>query len=283
GKYANPQDATDLVALEHVTFSNNLGGSQTGDGGSIYVEPAAMGVVTARNTIAAHPLAGGNCGGDLLSYANGHNLEFVPGGTNAPCFSQAIDSTTVNGDPNFPRNSVGNLAPPADNGGSTPTLAIGPGSAAADAGVSAAGITTDQRGSPRPSGSAPDIGAYEILVPPPPLLPGGGTGSPTLPPGCDIAGTAGNDTITGTAAPERICGLGGNDVIKGLGGNDVLIGGKGNDRLVGGAGKDRFLGGAGKDFLAMRDRAKEFGDGGKGIDTARINRGDTLRRVEKRR
>jgi hypothetical protein len=33
----------------------------------------------------------------------------------------------------------------------------------------------------------------------------------------------------------------------------------------------------------MKDRAKEFGDGGKGIDTARINRGDKLRRVEKRR
>lgn len=124
----------------------------------------------------------------------------------------------------------------------------------------------------------------DTAVPPPPAPPvGGGTGGPTLPAGCDIAGTEGNDTITGTAADERICGLGGNDVIKGLGGNDVLIGGKGNDRLVGGGGKDRFLGGAGKDFLAMKDRAKEFGDGGKGIDTARINRGDRLKRVEKRR
>ena len=47
--------------------------------------------------------------------------------------------------------------------------------------------------------------------------------------------------------------------------------------------KNRFLGGAGKEFLAMKDRAKEFGDGGKGIDTARINRGDRLKRVEKRR
>lgn len=111
---------------------------------------------------------------------------------------------------------------------------------------------------------------------------GPGPGGSSIP-GCDIAGTEGNDTITGTAKGERICGLGGNDVIKGLGGNDVLIGGKGNDRLVGGGGKDRFLGGAGKDFLAMKDRAKEFGDGGKGIDTARINRGDKLKRVEKRR
>jgi Ca2+-binding RTX toxin-like protein len=105
----------------------------------------------------------------------------------------------------------------------------------------------------------------------------------TLPAGCDIAGTAGRDVITGTSKGERICGLGGNDVIRGLGGNDILVGGKGNDRLVGGGGKDRFLGGGGKDFLAMKDRAREFGDGGKGVDTARINRGDKLRRVEKRR
>ena len=33
----------------------------------------------------------------------------------------------------------------------------------------------------------------------------------------------------------------------------------------------------------MRDRARELGDGGKGVDTARINRGDRLKRVEKRR
>jgi len=303
GMYANPQDATDVVALENVTFSNNLGGSQSGDGGSIYVEPAAPGIVTARNTIAAHPLAGGNCGGKLLSYTNGHNLDFGPGVGNAPCFRQTVDATTVNGDPGFPSNSVGNVAPPADNGGPTPTIALGPGSAALDAGISVAGLTTDQRGAPRPSGAAPDIGAFELTQPPAPVPapPGGGTGGPTLPAGCDIAGTAGNDTIIGTAKGERICGLGGNDLIKGLGGNDVLIGGKGNDRLIGGQGndrlvggkgndrliggkgKDRFLGGPGKDFLNMRDRAKELGDGGPGIDTARINRGDKLKRVEKRR
>ena len=147
------------------------------------------------------------------------------------------------------------------------------------------------------------VGCSAPPTPPTPPTPpqGGGSTGPTLPPGCDIAGTEGNDVITGTAKGERICGLGGNDVIRGLGGNDVLIGGlgndrlvggqgndrlvgaKGNDRLVGGGGKDRFLGGAGKDFLAMKDRAKEFGDGGKGIDTATINRGDKLKRVEKRR
>jgi hypothetical protein len=53
------------------------------------------------------------------------------------------------------------LGPLADNGGPTPTMALLPGSPAIDAGVPVAGVTTDQRGIPRPQGTAPDIGAFE--------------------------------------------------------------------------------------------------------------------------
>jgi hypothetical protein len=53
------------------------------------------------------------------------------------------------------------LGPLADNGGPTLTHALLPGSPALDAGVAVAGVTTDQRGIPRPQGSAPDIGAFE--------------------------------------------------------------------------------------------------------------------------
>ncbi|HEV8546563.1 MAG TPA: choice-of-anchor Q domain-containing protein, partial [Candidatus Limnocylindrales bacterium] len=231
GIYADPRDAGDIIALENVTFSTNTGGSQSGDGGSIYVVPTALGQVTARNTIAAHPLAGGNCGGKALSYTNGHNLEWVPGGTNSPCFSQTIDPTTVNGDPKFPINSVGNVAPPAQNGGRTPTLALLAGSAATDQGVAVAGITADQRGAPRPYGAAPDIGAYErtlcrgVLV--------------------NRVGTAGGNTLTGTAGVDGMIGLGGNDVLDGRGARDGLCGGDGNDRLLGGAGDDLLDGGPG--------------------------------------
>ena len=52
-----------------------------------------------------------------------------------------------------------------DNGGDgdTQTMALGVGSAAIDAGgVNAACTTTDQRGVPRPQGSACDMGAYEV-------------------------------------------------------------------------------------------------------------------------
>jgi hypothetical protein len=48
-------------------------------------------------------------------------------------------------------------------GGITPTMAVLQGSAALDAGSTTNYPTTDQRGWPRPYGSAPDIGAYEYM------------------------------------------------------------------------------------------------------------------------
>ncbi len=57
------------------------------------------------------------------------------------------------------------LGPLADYGGPTPTLALLPGSPAIGAADSASAPPTDQRGFPRPSGSA-DIGAYEFGYPP---------------------------------------------------------------------------------------------------------------------
>jgi hypothetical protein len=54
------------------------------------------------------------------------------------------------------------LAPLADNGGPTLTMALLPGSPAIDAGDTAAAPPTDQRGFPRPAGLAADIGAFEF-------------------------------------------------------------------------------------------------------------------------
>ena len=56
------------------------------------------------------------------------------------------------------------LGPLADNGGPTFTHALLPGSPAIDAGITAPGVTSDQRGVPRPQGAAPDIGAFEVRV-----------------------------------------------------------------------------------------------------------------------
>ena len=53
------------------------------------------------------------------------------------------------------------LGPLAANGGPTFTQALLPGSPAIAAGTAIAGVTTDQRGIPRPAGVAPDIGAFQ--------------------------------------------------------------------------------------------------------------------------
>jgi len=53
------------------------------------------------------------------------------------------------------------LAPLGNYGGPTPTMALLPGSPAIDAGDPNSFPATDQRGYPRPIGSAPDIGAFE--------------------------------------------------------------------------------------------------------------------------
>ena len=98
---------------------------------------------------------------------------------------------------------------------------------------------------------------FTTTSPPPP---------PVLPPGCTIAGTAGNDVLVGTAGADVICGLGGSDTIRGLGGSDTLKGAGGNDRLIGGAGADTLVGGAGADTLIGGARADTL-LGGSGNDT----------------
>ncbi len=53
------------------------------------------------------------------------------------------------------------LAPLGNYGGPTETMALLPTSAAIGAGTAASGITTDQRGAPRPTSGAVDIGAFQ--------------------------------------------------------------------------------------------------------------------------
>jgi hypothetical protein len=56
------------------------------------------------------------------------------------------------------------LGPLANNGGPTPTMALGTGSAAIDAAVSFSCVPTDQRGVARPFGLGCDSGAYEYDI-----------------------------------------------------------------------------------------------------------------------
>ncbi len=87
----------------------------------------------------------GNCHGTIGN--TGGNLSFGDG---------TCPSTFAGGDPK--------LVALADNGGPTETMDLGSGSAAIDAGGTLC-RPTDQRGLPRPSGAACDIGAYEVTPP----------------------------------------------------------------------------------------------------------------------
>jgi uncharacterized repeat protein (TIGR01451 family)/CSLREA domain-containing protein len=126
-----------------LTFTTIASNTATSGGGGIY---RAGGAILVQNTIVAHNSTT-NCGGGLTS--NGHNLD----SGNTCGFSAAGDRQ--NTDP-----LLGSLA---DNGGDTLTHALLPGSPAIDAGICLAGVTTDQRGEPRPNpvSSFCDIGTYE--------------------------------------------------------------------------------------------------------------------------
>ncbi len=140
-----------------LTVTNStLSGNSAPRGGGVFLRNPGGGQVakvTAITSIFANP-----AGGNLVSEAGtmfislGHNLfSDTPGVALNP-------ADLINTDPR--------LGPLADNGGPTFTQALLPGSPAIDAGIAVPGVTTDQRGIPRPQGAAPDIGAFEFAVVP---------------------------------------------------------------------------------------------------------------------
>jgi hypothetical protein len=131
-----------LIMLNCTVAANSAGG------GLVLGTGAA---VTLQNTIVA-----GNAGGDISGAvtSQGNNLVGNPAGSSGLI---ASDRTGVN-----PQ-----LGPLQFNGGLTPTMALGPGSPALDAGNNAAvGLpATDQRGFARIVHDVVDIGAFEFQPP----------------------------------------------------------------------------------------------------------------------
>ena len=125
----NPGDA-----LKNLTVAGN------GDAGISFTESIEL-----DNSIVAEN-AGGNC--DISGEPTGSN-DLIGSGS---CGSSLTG--VVTGDPL--------LGPLQDNGGPTPTMALGAGSPAIDAGKDSLCPTTDQRGTPRPLGPHCDIGAFEL-------------------------------------------------------------------------------------------------------------------------
>jgi hypothetical protein len=128
--------------------NSTLSGGRSGPGhtGNLGVGPTSQEslplIVT--NTIMANPNAAYNCGGQIIS--GGGNLQWPP--SSSPCVGTFADP------------KLGLLQ---NNGGTTLTMALMPGSAAIDKGSDTQCTATDQRHVLRPQGPHCDIGAYEAI------------------------------------------------------------------------------------------------------------------------
>jgi predicted outer membrane repeat protein len=136
------------TSLAYLTVASN---TATSGGGGIH---AAGGTIHLQDTIVAYNDTA-NCNTGLTS--DGYNLD-----------SGDTCGLNATGDQ---QNTDPKLGPLADNGGpstgsggETLTHALLSGSPAIDGGDCIAGITTDQRGVPRPQGDTCDIGAYEYVA-----------------------------------------------------------------------------------------------------------------------
>jgi Ca2+-binding RTX toxin-like protein len=98
---------------------------------------------------------------------------------------------------------------------------------------------------------------------------------------CTIEGTGKRDFLNGTRGNDIICAYGGRDVVSGGGGHDLVFGGPGSDRISGGPGLDVLYGNGGRDRLNSKDRRLDRLNGGAGRDSARVDRRDRVRAVER--
>jgi CSLREA domain-containing protein len=132
--------------LTNVTVASNHTNGAPETGGNLYLDGTSLAL---KNTIVSNGGPEGNCGFNLPASLNSadHNLD-----SGATCGFAATGDIT-NTDPL--------LGPLQDNGGSTPTQALLPGSPAIDHGTASGCPATDQRGLHRPQGASCDIGAYE--------------------------------------------------------------------------------------------------------------------------
>ena len=159
----------DNATFLNSTIANNIADADAngiGEGGGIFSGNDTgffRSTVTIRNTIIA-----GNIDASPVTGTNHPDVSgtFIDQGNNLIEKSDGSTGFTVstlvgtNANPIDPR-----LGPLQNNGSSTQTHALLPGSPALDAGISVTGITTDQRGVSRTGieDTVPDIGAYEAI------------------------------------------------------------------------------------------------------------------------
>ena len=156
GAIANQTNST--VTLVNSTLTNN---SANGDGGALVNSATASGSLT-DCTVYGNS---GQLGAGIYNEGNGSQLTVANSilAANLNGLSGVEDDCTncgsvatgnlVGGNP-----LLGNLQ---DNGGPAPTMLPLPGSPAIGAGSAVAGVPTDQRGQPRPTSGAVDVGAVQ--------------------------------------------------------------------------------------------------------------------------
>jgi hypothetical protein len=158
--------------LHHASAGSGFGGAIAGQGSLLNVtlsgNSARIGTGTIGNDLFDRPSSGGSSISGNMSLTN-TILTCAAGETN-------VSGTITDGGHNICSDSSANftlpssrnsldplLAPLADNGGPTPTLALLPSSPAIDAGDASVCTATDQRGIARPQGFGCDIGAFELV------------------------------------------------------------------------------------------------------------------------
>jgi hypothetical protein len=207
------------ATLTHVTIAGNTATGNLG-GLALYANVNSPGTLslTVSGSLFQNNLVQGspaNCAiGDLGTITSGgHNLT-----DDATCgFAQSGD---------LANNNATTLGALANNGGPTRTMALGAGSSAIDAaGACSAGTPADQRGAPRPVGTACDMGAYEaggvipsssttttttVTTTTTTTVAGGGATTTTIWRGLPATGSgSGSGSATGLWLATLACSLGG--------------------------------------------------------------------------
>jgi hypothetical protein len=157
--------------ITNSTFANNHAGWVGGAISSAQIGEAPGGAV--RNTLFSNNTADNgpnhwkiqqHCSSELTD--TGGNFQYPPRLTNADFYNDVtcFAGKSAPGQTGLPVFRDPKLAPLADNGGPTQTMAIGADSPAFDGGVAAGCPGVDQRGVPRPQGARCDSGAYERVL-----------------------------------------------------------------------------------------------------------------------
>jgi hypothetical protein len=96
----------------------------------------------------------------------------------------------------------------------------------------------------------------------------------------EVNGGPGADYLFAGENGSRLIGGRGNDTLTGGPGRDTISGGRGGDTIRGGFRADELRGGAGRDTFYARDGYRDRVFGGKGRDSARVDRGlDRVRSI----